>query len=42
MENKTKLKYVDMYENSIEDNDNNNLCSDLVSVSEQVKNRKKN
>ena len=40
LENKNKLKYVDFYENSSEENCNKNLSSDQVSVSEQVKDRK--
>ena len=39
LENKNKLKYVDLYENSSEENYNNNLSSDQVGVSEQVKDR---
>ena len=37
---KNKLKYVDLYENSSEENCNKNRSSDQVSVSEQVKDRK--
>ena len=36
----TKLKYVHLYENFSEKNDNKNLSSDRVSVSEHVKDRK--
>ena len=40
LENKNKLKYVDIYENSSEENYNKNGSTDQVSVSEQVKDRK--
>ena len=40
LENKNKLKYVDLYENSSEENYNKNQSSDQVSVSELVKDRK--
>ena len=40
LENKNKLKYVDLYENSSEQNYNKNRSSDQVSASEQVKDRK--
>ena len=39
LENENKLKFVDMYENSNNKNDDNNLIGDQVSVSEQVKDR---
>ena len=40
LENKNKLKYVDLYENSSKENYNKNLSSYQVSVSKQVKDRK--
>ena len=40
LENKNKLKYVDLRENSSEENHSKNLNSDKVSVSEQVTDRK--
>ena len=40
LENKNKLKYVDLYENSSNENYNKNLSSNQVSVSEQVNDRK--
>ena len=40
LENKNKLKYVDLRENSSEENQSKNLNSDKVSVSEQVTDRK--
>ena len=39
LENKNKLKCIDLYENYSEENYNNNLSSDQVGVSEQVKDR---
>ena len=39
LENENKQKFVDMYENSNNKNDDNNLIGDQVSVSEQVKDR---
>ena len=40
LENKNKLKSVDLYENFSEKNYNKNRSSDQVSVSEQIKDRK--
>ena len=40
LENKNKMKYVDLYENSSKENYNSNICSDRFCVSEQVKDRK--
>ena len=40
LENKNKLKYVDLCENSSEENYNKNRSNDQVSASEQVKDRK--
>ena len=40
MENKNKLKYAALYENSREESYNKNLSSNQVSVSEQVKDKK--
>ena len=37
LENKNKRKYVDLYENSSEENDDSNLRGDQASVSEQLK-----
>lgn len=37
LENNNKLKYVDLYENSSEENYHKDLCSNQVIVSEQVK-----
>ena len=40
LENNNKLKYVDLYENSSEENYHKDLFSNQVSVSEQVKDGK--
>ena len=40
LENKNKLKYVDLYEHSSDENYNKNRSSDQFSVSDQVKDRK--
>ena len=34
------MKYIDLYENSSEENDDNNLCGNKLSVSKHVKDRK--
>ena len=40
LENKNKLKHVDLYENSNKENHNKNLSSNQFSVSKQSKDRK--